>query len=713
MNRLMNRREFLRTSVLMGGGFALAVMLPRTGAAQKRGAPSPEPAEEFRPNAWVRITPDDTVTIVVDKSEMGQGVMTAMPMLIAEELDADWSRLRLEQAPADRAYFNPMLNMQATGGSTSVPASWEPLRKAGAAARQMLLTAAARHWGADIAGLVTDEGVVRDPATGKSLTYGQLADAAAKVEVPQDPPLKSPQEFRIIGKPMPRKDTPSKTNGTARFGVDVQVPDMLIATVAHSPVFGATLVKVDDSAAKAIPGVQAVVPLENGAAVVATDFWTARKGVQALKLSWSESGAAGLSSEGIRKAAAKAARQSGAVARRDGDADRGLARAKRKLEAVYEAPFAAHMNMEPQNCTAFLHDGICEVWVPTQAQTGVQMVASEIAGVPPEKVVVHTTLLGTGLGRRFEQDFVADAVSVAKATGKPIKLIWTREEDTTHDFYRPYAYHALQAGLNEQGAPLAWRHRVVTDSIMSRAMPQLVEKGIDPSSVEGADDIAYAIPAILVDYVHQETGVPVGFWRSVGHSHTAFAKESFIDEVAHAAGQDPYEYRRALLTQSPRHLAVLELAAQKAGWGKAATGVSQGIAQHKSFGSYVAEVVEVRMQDGRPTIQRVVCAIDCGMMVNPDTVRAQVEGSVAYGLSGALKGPITIEGGKVQQTNFDAYPVLRMNEMPPVEVYFVESGAPPSGVGEPAVPPVAPALANAVFAATGKRLRTLPLQLEA
>ena len=717
----MTRRAFLRATALAGGGFALGFVLPGFTREQKRlaitGQTAAAPEAEkgtFEPNAWIRITPDDVVTIVVDKSEMGQGVLTSIPMLIAEELDADWDRMQLVQAPANEVYANPLLGMMATGGSTSVPASWTPLRKAGAAARQMLVAAAAERWGVQPDGLETEAGVVRNPATGESLTYGELASAAAEAEVPDDPPLKSREAFRIIGKPTPRTDTPAKTNGKAVFGVDVKVPDMLIATVAHSPVFGGKVGKVNDGEAKKVKGVEAVVEVPNGVAVVARDFWTARKGLQALEITWEEGGNAELSTDGIREAYRKAAAEGrGAVAREEGDIEAALNGASKKLEAAYELPFAAHSNMEPMNCTAWLHDDICEVWVPTQAQTGVQMTAAKITGLPQEKVVVNTTLLGTGLGRRFEQDFVVDAVTVAKATGKPIKLIWTREEDMTHDFYRPFAYHTFEAGLDEDGKPVAWRNRVVTDSIMSRSMPQMVKDGIDPSSVEGSDDVPYAIPNIHVDWVRSETGVPIGFWRSVGHSQTAFAVEGFIDEVAHAADQDPYEFRRALLADAPRELAALELAAEKANWGKAGKGVSQGIAVHKSFGSYVAQVVDLRMEEGKPRVQRVVCAFDCGPVVNPDTVRAQAEGSVAYGLSAALYGPITVNKGRVEQDNFDDYPMLRLDEMPEVEVYLVDNDEPPSGVGEPAVPPVAPALANAIFAATGKRLRSLPFQLEA
>lgn len=704
----LSRRAFLQVVALTGGGLALGLTLP--GRARAQGSAGRRTEALFAPNAWVRITPDNTVTLVVDKSEMGQGVLTSIPMLLAEELDVDLGAVHIEQALAAPAYVNPLLNMQATGGSTSVPASWEPLRRAGAAARLMLVSAAAARWNVEPDTLSTESGAVRNPASGESLSYGELATAAASLPVPENPRLKSADRFRLIGQPVKRTDTPAKTDGRAVFGIDVRVPDMLIATVAHSPVFGGRPRQVDDTRAKELRGVHAIVSLENGVAVAARDFWTARKGLQALDITWDEGPHAKLSSQQIREQHARAGRQTEAtITLNEGDLLAGLEQAPKTVEASYEVPFAAHVNMEPQNCTAWIHDGICEVWVPTQAQTGVQMTAAAITGLPQDKVVVHTTLLGTGFGRRFEQDFVTDAVSVAKATGRPVKLIWTREEDTTHDFYRPYSHHVLRGGVDAQGQVIAWQHRVVTDSIMSRVMPQMVHDGVDPSSVEGASDIPYAIPNLRVEYVRVETPVPVGFWRSVGHSHTAFAVESFIDELAHAAGRDPYEFRCELLSRAPRERAVLELAAQKANWGKAPTGVSQGIAVHKSFGSYVAEVVEVRMDGERPHIERVVCAIDCGVVVNPDTVTAQAEGSIAYALSAS---PITLEHGRVQQSNFHDYPVLRMDRMPTVEVHFMQSRAAPSGMGEPAVPPLAPALANAVFRATGERIRELPRLLE-
>lgn len=712
--KTLSRRDFLKVSVLAGGGFAVGTLLPgciKINDAPKKQATA-DSGKAFEPNAWVRITPDNAVTLVVDKSEMGQGVWTAMPMLIAEELDADWARLKFVPAPANAAYKNPKLGIQATGGSTSVAASYEPLRKVGAAARAMLVSAAAKQWNVDAATLTTENGVVRDPKGNRQATYGELANAAAQIPVPQNPQLKTPDKFRLIGKPVPRTDTPSKVDGTAQFGIDVKLPGMLIATVVHSPVFGGKVAQVDDSAAKQVPGFKAVVPVENGVAVVATDFWSAKKGVDALKIQWNEGDLANLSSASIQQLYADEAAKGQAVPVQTlGNVDQALAGATTKVDAVYQVPYAAHATMEPMNCTVYLHDGVCEVWVGTQMQTGIQMTASKLSGVPQDKVIVNTTMLGGGFGRRFEQDFVAEAVTIAKAMKAPVKLIWTREEDMTHDFYRPAVYNALTGTIGQDGMPIAWKHRLVTSSIMGRLMPQMVKNGVDPSSVEGASELPYAIPNVTVDYVHKETGVPVGFWRSVGNSHTAFVKESFLDELANAAQQDPLEYRRKLLANPSRELGVLNLAAEKAGWGTPMPqGQGRGIAVHKSFGSYSAQVAEVTV-DGNNGIRvnRIVCAFDCGTVVNPDTVKAQAESAVVFALTAALKGPITIDKGRVQQTNFNTYPMLRLNEMPIVEVYLVPSTEPPSGVGEPNVPPVAPAVANAIFVATGKRVRNLPL----
>lgn len=711
------RRHFLKVSALVGGGLAVGVYLP---GCDRRPSEPPRPkagapaAQRFAPNAWVRITPDDMVTIVVDKSEMGQGVMTSMPMLVAEELDADWQRVKLVQAPADPVYRNPKIGIQATGGSTSVSSSWEPLRQAGATARAMLVAAAAREWQVTPESCRTEKGKVLHPDSGRQARYGELASLAARQPLPQDVPLKSPKDFQLIGKPLARLDTPAKVDGSAVFGIDVKVPDMLIATVAHCPVFGGKLAGYDATQAKAIPGVRAVLPVESGIAVVARDYWTARKGLQAVQVQWDLGPNAKLDSAGIDKLLTQAAGQPGAVAHDQGNAEQALGDAAKTVEAVYQLPFAAHATMEPMNCTAHVRGDACEVWVPTQSQTGVQMTAAKITGLPQEQVIVHTTLLGGGFGRRFEQDFVAEAVQLSQAVGAPVKLIWPREEDMQHDFYRPAMYNQLRAGLDRDGMPVAWTHRLAGPSIMSRVMPQRVKDGIDPSSVEGAAELPYAIPNIHVDYVMKDTGVPVGFWRSVGNSHTAFVKESFLDELAAAGGKDPLALRRALLSDAAREREVLELAADKAGWGgKLPAGHGRGLAVHKSFGSYAAQVAEVSVaKDGTLRVHRIVCALDCGTVVNPDTVRAQVESAIIYGLTATLKGPITLAGGRVQQSNFNDYPLLRLDETPLIEVHLLPSREPPSGVGEPAVPPVAPAVANAVFAATGKRIRHLPIRAE-
>ncbi len=710
----LSRREFLKVTAIVGGGLAIGAYLP--AFAQEKRAPGLDVAKSFEPNAWVRITPDNTITIVVDKSEMGQGVMTSMPMLVAEELDADWPQIKTQQAPANEVYKNLKFGIQATGGSTSVASSWEHLRQMGATAREMLVAAAAQQWGVTPDSCVTDKGMITHSASGRKVSYGEVATAAASLPVPQNPKLKSPENFKFIGKPIARVDTASKVNGTAGFGIDVKVPDMLIAAIVHSPVFGGKLASFDAAQAKVIPGVRAVVPVgEGGVAVVAGDYWTAKKGLQAIKIRWNEGANAQVSTASVNKMFAEAAKRPGAVAHNHGDAAKSLNQAAKKMNAVYQLPFAAHATMEPMNCTAHVRQDACEIWAPTQNQTGVQMVAAMITGLPKEKIIVHTTLLGGGFGRRFEQDFLADAVLISKAVGAPVKLIWSREEDMTHDFYRPAVYNRLSAGLDKNGMPIAWTHRIVCSSIMSRAIPQMVKNGIDPTSVEGAAELPYGIPNVHVDYVMKETGVPVGFWRSVGSSHTAFVVESFLDELAAAGKKDPFEFRRQLLEKSPREKGVLELAASKAGWGSPLPqGHAHGIAVHKSFGSYVAEVAEVSVaKDGNVRVHKVTCAIYCGMVVNPNTVQAQMQSCIVYGLTAALKGAITIDKGRVQQRNFDSYPMLRMNEMPVIEVHLLPSTEPPSGVGEPGVPPIAPAVANAIFAATGKRIRQLPIQTKA
>jgi len=702
----LSRRVFLKGAVVAGAGLTIGFDL----AASRRALAQTEP---FVPNAWIRITPDDIVTVIVGKSDMGQGVLTSMPMLIAEELEADWSKVRTEQAPAaPQVDGTPAIGgMQLTGGSTSVRSSWLTLRHAGAAAKEMLVEAAARQWGVDPAACTAENGAVLHPPTGRRLTYGQLTDTAARVPVPPNPKLKDPKDFKLIGKRVKRLENPPKVDGSAVYGIDITMAGMLIATVVRCPVFGGKAKSFDASGAKAVAGVRHVVPISSGIAVVADAYWPAKLGRDALVIEWDEGPNAGLSSARITAMLEAAAKQPGRVARQEGDAANALATAARRVEAVYEVPFLAHATMEPMSCTASVRADGADVWTGTQWQDGTQKVTASITGLPLEAIKVHTTLLGGGFGRRFEQDFVTETVEIAKAVNAPVKLVWSREDDMRHDFYRPATYNALAAGIDAQGRPLAWSHRIVGPSIAARAFPPLIRDGIDPTSVEGAANIPYAIPNIHVEAIMKDTGVPVGFWRSVGSSQNAFITECFLDEVAAAAGRDPYELRRALLTKSPRHLTALELAAAQAGWGKPLPpGRARGIAVAESFGSVVADVAEVSVSpEGEVRVHRVVCAVDCGLVVNPDTVEAQMEGATVYGLTAALRGAITIAGGHVEQSNFHDYPLLRINEMPTVEVHILPSAEAPGGVGEPGTPPIAPAVVNAIFAATGTRIRSLPI----
>jgi isoquinoline 1-oxidoreductase subunit beta len=696
----MQRRDFLQVTGTIGAGLVIGFRIPnRRGVAP------------FAPNAWLRIGTDDRVLVIVDRSEMGQGVTTSLPMLLAEELEADWTKIRFEFAPADKAYINQLFGIQGTGGSSSVRAAWKPLREAGAQARTMLIAAAAQTWGVEPASCRAEAGAVMHAATNRRLTYGALAQRAAALPVPADVPLKDPKDWRLAGKPTKRLDTRFKVNGTAQFGIDVRVPGMLTAVVARSPVFGGKVRSFDATTAKAIPGVRHVVQISSGVAVVGVGYWPAKQGRDALKVSWDEGPVAQVSSASISSLFAQRATQDGAVARHDGDAVAALAGAAQRVEAVYEMPFLAHATMEPMNCTAHVRADAVDIWAPTQNQTGVQMVGSQIGGVPPEKVAVHTTYLGGGFGRRFELDFIIEALETSKAAGAPVKVIWSREDDIQHAQYRPANYHQLRAGLDASGRPVAWTHRIVAPSIMARMFPQTVKNGLDGEAVEGGVGLPYAVPNVHVDYQLTDTGIPVGFWRSVNNSFNAFAVEGFIDELAAAAKQDPYEYRRTLLANAPRDLGVLELAATKAGWGTPLpAGRGRGIAVYKSFESFAAQVAEVSVSPaGDVRVHRVVCAIDCGLHVNPSTIEAQMQGGIVYGLTAALNGAITIENGRVTQSNFHDYRMLRLAEMPVVEVYIVPSSEAPGGVGEPGTPPIAPAVCNAIFAATGKRIRKLPI----
>jgi isoquinoline 1-oxidoreductase beta subunit len=701
----VTRREFLETASVVGAGLVIGFHLP----------PGPRapvvPAGPFAPNAWLRIGPDESVLVVVDRSEMGQGIATALPMLVAEELEADWSKVRIEFAPADKAYINPLFGMQGTGGSTSVRAAWMPLRKAGAAAREMLIAAAAQTWGVDRSTCHAAQGAVIHGPSKRRLTYGGLVAKAATLPVPQDVPLKDPKDWKLIGGSVRRLDTPPKVDGSAQFGIDVRVPGMLVAVVARCPVFGGKVAKFDATKAKAVPGVRQVVQISSGVAVVATGYWPAKRGRDALEITWDEGPNAQATSAGISQLLHQQADKPGAVARHDGDAAAALAAAATKIEATYELPFLAHATMEPMNCTAHVRADGVDIWAPTQFQTGAAGMGAGIGGVPLDKVKVHTTYLGGGFGRRFELDFIQEALETSKAAGAPVKVVWSREDDIQHDVYRPACVHRLRAGVDGGGTLVAWTHRIVAPSIMARVFPGMVKDGLDGEAVEGGVGMPYAIPNVHVDYLMPDTGVPVGFWRSVNNTFNGFAVESFVDELAAAAKQDPYQFRRALLAKAPRHLGALELAATKAGWGTPLReGRARGIAVFKSFESYVAQVAEVSVNtDGAVRVHRVVCAVDCGHVVNPNTVEAQISGAMVYGLTAALWGEITIDKGRAQQGNFDSYRMLRMADMPAVEVHIVPSTEAPGGVGEPGTPPIAPAVCNAIFALTGKRIRKLPI----
>ena len=667
-------------------------------------------------NPFVRIASDETVTIIVNHSEMGQGVYTSLPMLVAEELECDWSKIVIEPAPVDPSYNHTQWGVQGTGGSTSVSSEWERLREVGATVREMLIAAAADTWKVDKESCRAQNGRVIH-SSGKHLTYGQLANKAATIAEPKDVQLKDPSEFKIIGKPVKRLDTPEKTNGKGVFGIDVNIPGMLVAVVSRPPVFGGKVRSFNADKAKAVPGVKDVVQVPSGVAVVASGFWAAKVGRDALEIVWDDGDCATLSTDSMREQYTKLGKTPGKVARKDGDPQQALQKAAKVLTSAYEVPYLAHASMEPLNCVVDLGPDSCEIWTGTQAQTLHRIAAAQVAGLDPDKVKIHTTLLGGAFGRRGnpQADFVMIAVQVAKAIKAPVKVVWTREDDTRGGWYRPMWHDTITGGIDSDGNIVGWRHTIVGQSIMTGTPSEAVmvsSDGIDETSVEGAKDIPYSIPNLVVDLHTTKIGVPVQWWRSVGHSHTAFVVESFMDELAHAAGKDPYEFRRRLLANQPRHRAVLELAAQKAGWGTALPeGHGRGIALHKSFSSFVAQVAEVSVSaSGEPHVHRVVCAIDCGRVVNPNTVEAQVQSGIVYGLSAALYGAITLKDGRVQQSNFNNYKVLAINKTPKIEVYVVSSQEAPTGVGEPATPPIAAAVANAIFALTGNRIRRLPIE---
>jgi len=725
----VSRRDFVKAAAATGAGLTLAVYFQGCAADVPDAPPG-----MFAPNAFLRLSPDGMVTVVIGRSEMGQGILTGLAMLVAEELDADWDRVVFLQGPAAKAYYNSLLQAQVTGGSTSMRAGWLPMREAGATARAMLVTAAAARWGVEAGTCSTERGVVRHPSSGREIAYGELAADASALPVPRRVPLKAPQDFRLIGRPLDRLDNGGKVKGTATFGIDVRVPGMAYASVERCPVFGGTVAAVEGEAeALAVPGVVKVVRLQDRVAVVAEHYWQAVTGRRALSVRWNEGKASELSTASLdRELRGLLAGDKAKVARERGDVTTALAQSAQTIEARYAAPYLAHATMEPMNCTARVRDGKAEVWAPTQFQAGpwfmndggARGVAADAAGVSTDDVTIHTTFLGGGFGRRLEVDYVREAVAIAAQLDRPVQVIWSREDDTQHDYYRPMSAHALTATLGPDGLPVVWRQRIACQAVVRNWVPGWVpdfalslagglEHGVDPSAVEGSADMPYDVPNFLVDWRELTAPVPVGWWRSVGHSQNSFVTESFLDELAAAAGQDPVAYRRKLLGGEPRVLAVLELAASKAGWGTPLTeGRARGVAVVRSFGSIVAEVAEVSVDEaGVIQVHRVTCAVDCGTPVNPALITAQMQGGVIFGLSAALHGEITIERGRVRQNNFYDYDVLRMPAAPVVEVHIVPSAEPPGGVGEPGVPPIAPAVANAVFALTGTRLRKLPLRL--
>ena len=725
----ISRRRFLIGTAAAGAGLTLGLYLP----ACSRKQPSPgekaaaaahataQPTTELDFNAFVRVSPDNKVTVIIKHLEMGQGTYTGLATIVADEMDAGWDQIEVQSAPANtELYKNLFWGAQGTGGSTAIANSFTQMRKAGASAKYMLIQAAAKKWGVPVEEISVAAGVISHNPSNNQASFGELAELASKEPVPEEVFLKDPEDFHLIGTVLPRKDSNDKVYAKAVFTQDIRLPGMLTALVAHPPRFGATVKSFDDSKTKAVDGVSQVVQIPTGVAVLAKDFWSAKKGRDALQVEWDESKAFALGSAEIMAQYQELAKQPGAVARNDGDTAGVLQHAVKTLNASFEFPYLAHAPMEPLNCVVKIDGDSCEMWNGCQSQTADQFAVAKLLGISPEKVTINTLYAGGSFGRRANphQDYVLEAATIAKAINgsAPVKMLWTREDDMRAGYFRPMYYHEIKAGLDKDGNLIAWQHRIVGQSIMSGTVNEqaMVKNGVDASSVEGAENLPYAIPNMLVDLHSPQLPVPVQWWRSVGSTHTAFSTEAFIDEVAVAANQDPLEFRRALLKDQPRHLSVLNLAAEKSGWG-APLGErrGRGIAVHKSFNTYVAEVAEVTVNEDKTfTVDRVVIAVDSGISINPDIVRAQMQGGMGYGLAPTLSSEITLDKGKVQQSNFHDYTVLRFNQMPPqVEVYIVKSDQPPTGVGEPGTPVIAPAVANALFQATGQRLYKLPLKL--
>jgi len=694
----LNRRGFLKAGAATAGGLLVGFYVP-----EKNELDAATTGPSTKLNAWVHVGSDDTVTFYLHKSEMGQGPVTSLSQLLGEELECDWKKIHTEFAGIDPAY-GPL---QGTFGSMSIRTCWDPLRKAGAQAREMLLQAAAQKWGVDKSQLRAENGEVINTSNNARASYGSLAEAAGKLTPPAKVTLKDPKDYKLIGTSPKRLDTPIKVNGTAGFGLDTRVPGMLYAVLARCPVIGGKVASFDDSKAKAVPGVKQVVQISRGVAVVADNTWAAMQGRKALEVQFDEGHNATTSSASIRKLFADLAEKPGAVARNDGDAQKALASASKKLDAVYEVPYLSHAPMEPMNCTAHVRPDGADVWVSTQIQTAAMGTTAKITGLPPSKINIHTTYLGGGFGRRGGDDFVGEAVEISKAIGGPVKLTWSREDDMQHDMYRPASYVKLSGAVDAEGWPVAFHSRVVCPEFGG------MRDGVARTAVEGIVDMEYTIPNIHIEYQKPDVDIPVTYWRSVGYSQNCYFLESFLDEMAVAGGKDPVELRRRLLAKSPRYLAVMELAAEKAGWGKPLpAGRGRGIGIVNNIGSFNASVAEASVQKGKLKVHRVVCAVDCGQVINPAILEQQIQSGVVYGLSALMKGAITLDRGRVQQQNFNQYDVLRIDEMPVVEVHIVPSHLAPGGIGEASTPSIVPAVANAIYAATGKRIRKLPIKPE-
>jgi len=700
----VSRRGFLTAT----GGLVLGIVLPEKTrlAAQQIGIPPPNlfaPPPGGKPNAYIHIGTDDSVTFLIPKGEMGQGPTTACSQMLAEELECDWARVRMEIAPVDPASYGH----QTTVGSQAIRSTWEPLRKAGAEAREMLTQAAAQRWGVDKSQCHAENGFVMNTATNAKLSYGTLAEAAAKLPVPANVALKDPKDFRIIGKPVKRLDTHDKVTGRTKFGLDARPDGLVYAVVERCPVFGGKPASFDAAKAKAVPGVKDVIQTSRGVAVIANSTWAAMQGRKVLTVQWDEGAGASTSSASIRQMFVDRAKEKGAVARKEGDAEAGLAKAAKKVQAVYEVPFLSHSPMEPMNCTVHARPDGAEVWASTQSPTTSRKVVADTLGIPPEKVNFHTMFCGGGFGRRGEGelDWVLEAAEIAKQLTGPVKVTYTREDDTQHDYYRPASYVEFAGGLDAQGWPVAFTAKIACPSF------GFLRDGVDGTAVGGLSDLRYEIPDMLVDYRVANTIVPVSYWRAPGVNQNTFFAESFLDELAAAGGKDPLEVRRRLLAKTPRMLNVLNLAAEKANWGKPPAGRFQGIAVGNAAGAFVAQVAEISLTKGKVKVHRVVCAFDCGQVINPSILRQQIEGGIIFGLTAALKGEISLERGRVQQGNFDTYEMVRIDETPQMEVYIVPSTERPTGAGESSNPQIIPAVTNAIFAATGKRLRKLPIRI--